>query len=473
MKRKLDVLGPVSMVAVAAMVSAAALAFASSLARAATPGDLDGSFAGTGYATQAAGDLAGGNAVLADSLNRVVTAYSYTSNAPGPTYNQYAVARYLSTGALDASFGVGGIVDLPIPNKDLVCVPEMVEDSSNNLLVASCTFDTIYVWRLKPSGALDTSYAGTGMASIAVGNGVYPVIGLTQYKNRALIATSSIGGGVTRPRFTLVRLNSAGALDSTMAGTGIVRMNILAASANEISRAVDVKLDSALRIVLGGRVRTSTVDYHFAMARLSWAGALDATFGTAGVTSFPLLSGPNFGRRLAFDPKNRILLSGTVCKPADPVTGDQPCYAGLARVLTNGALDTSLVGGTGTAIYGGGSGPGSGAFCTDYTYTYGMTVFKDRILLGGACNLAPFSTTPSYPGNQLSYVLALDGNGNYDTSFGYTLNGYTYYDFSAPESFILGLAIDKTAQILAAGRRGKTVSDTEAYGEVVTARMVQ
>ncbi|MEQ1516880.1 MAG: hypothetical protein ABL931_10375 [Usitatibacteraceae bacterium] len=458
-----------------AAASFASLAWMSAGAFAATPGDLDGSFAGSGFVTEAQGDLATGSAVVSDYKNRVVTAFYAINNAPG-SYNEYSVMRHLDTGALDTSFGASGIVNLPLPSKDLLCIPELVEDSSTNLLVASCNADTIFVWRLKNSGAIDTSYGIGGLASIPVGAGVYPVIGMTQYKNRAMIATSSIAPGTTRPRFTLVRLTASGVLDTSLAGSGIARYDILPGTVSEIGRAVDVKLDAANRIVLGGRVRAATMsDYQFALARVSFAGVLDTTFGVGGATHFPILTGPNFGRRLAFDPKSRILLSGTTCYPADPVTGEQKCYVGLARLLNNGALDTSLVGGTGTNVYGGGGGPANPkkGFCTDYTYNYGLTTYKDRIYLVGSCDLSPFSTKPTYPGSITAYTLRLDANGQYDTSFGYTMNGFTYYDFGAPEAVYLGVAIDKNAQILATGGRRKTVSDTEVYGEVVTSRAVQ
>jgi uncharacterized delta-60 repeat protein len=458
-----------------AATSLVAIASASATAFAATPGDLDPAFAGSGYVTQAQGDFARGSAVISDYKNRVVTAYSAINNAPG-SFNEYSVMRHLDTGALDLGFGAGGIVNLPLPSKDLTCIPEIVEDVSTNLLVASCNADTIFVWRLKNSGALDTSYGVGGLASIPVGAGVYPVIGLMQFKNRAMIATSSTATGATRPRFTLVRLNSAGGLDTSLVGTGIARYDILPGTPSELSRATDVKMDASNRIVLGGRVRTTAApDYQFALARVSWSGALDASFGVGGVTSFPVMTGQNFGRRVAFDHKARILISGTVCRPVDPLTGEQPCYAGLARLLTNGVLDTSLNGGTGTTAFGGGGGPANpkAGFCTDFTYNYGLTTFKDRIYLVGMCDLLPFSTTPVYPGSSVAYTLRLDANGQYDTTFGYTLNGYSYFNFGAPEATYLGVAIDKAAQILATGGRSKTASDTEVYGDVVTARMVQ
>ena len=138
-----------------AATSLVAIASASATVFAATPGDLDPAFAGSGYVTQAQGDLARGNAVMSDYKNRVVTAYSAINNAPG-SFNEYSVMRHLDTGALDSGFGVGGIVNLPLPSKDLTCMPEIVEDLSTNLLVASCNANTIFVWRLKNTGVLDT-----------------------------------------------------------------------------------------------------------------------------------------------------------------------------------------------------------------------------------------------------------------------------------------------------------------------------
>lgn len=464
------------MMAAFTSIMATMLALSPLTARAAAPGDLDLTFSGSGYNTHVVGDITSGNAVIADSKNRVVMAYYSSSIPTSGTYHTYGVVRYLSSGALDSSFGVGGVVNLPLPSKDLMCAPELVEDDSTNLLVAGCNADTLFVWRLKPSGAIDSSYGVGGLASMTIGYGIYPVIGLTQYKNRAMIAASSVGGSSIRPRFTLARLNALGAPDTSLAGTGVARYDVMPGAANEVGRATDVKLDRAGRIVIGGRARNTPVtDYQFALARVSWSGALDTTFGSGGVTSFPVMTGNNFGRRMASDLKDRILIAGSVCKPADPVTGDMPCYAGLARLLPNGTLDTSLTGGTGTMAYGGGGGPGNpkAGFCTNYTFTYGMTTYKDRIYLTGMCDLLPFSTTPTYPGSSVAYVLGLDSNGQYDTSFGYTLNGYTYYDYGAPEAFNAAIAIDKSGLILTTGRASKSVSETEVYTAAVTARVIQ
>jgi hypothetical protein len=70
-------------VATGTTLAFAAMACVSAAAFAATPGDLDPAFAGSGYVTQAQGDFARGSAVISDYKNRVVTAYSATNNAPG------------------------------------------------------------------------------------------------------------------------------------------------------------------------------------------------------------------------------------------------------------------------------------------------------------------------------------------------------------------------------------------------------
>jgi glutamine amidotransferase-like uncharacterized protein len=58
------------------------------------------------------------------------------------------------------------------------------------------------------------------------------------------------------------------------------------------------------------------------------------------------------------------------------------------------------------------------------------------------------------------------------TGFGYTLNGFTYYDYGAQGAYHAGIAIDQAGLILTAERGGKTVSDTEAYRAAVRARMI-
>jgi uncharacterized delta-60 repeat protein len=467
--------GGSSYVSLAASIAATLAALFSSAAFAAASGDLDSSFAGIGNTYEAPLDTNGGASILSDQANRTVMLYT-SANVGSATTDQYNVVRYTTTGAYDTTFGGTGTVSLPLPSA-MTCSPELTEDYKGNLLIASCDEKNVYIWRLKSSGSLDPGYGAGGIATISVGLVSFPVIGLTSYKGRALIAmsTDTAGVGGLPSSFTLVRATASGLADTSLVGTGVARYSFFPGVTAATNRATDVKVDASGRILIGGRVRKGAgSQYEFALARVDWAGTLDGTFGSGGMTNFPVLAGRNLGRRIALDSYGRVVMTGSVCDLPAPVTGNINCYVGLARVKANGALDTTLAGGFGTIAYGGSAINSQRKFCTDATYSFGIATFKDRILITGYCDLNPFAATPTYPLSYRAFVMRLDDAGNYDPSFGPGGSGFNLFDFGGyPEAFSFAIAIDKNGQNLIAGNVGKTVSDTEAYGAAVAARVLQ
>lgn len=431
----------------------------------AAPGDLDSTFNGSGFVSEHRMlDFTTANSTIADINNYVVTAYSaYDSTR---TISKHYIARYKPSGALDTSFGAGGYANLTI--SDLNCDPVVVEDASTNLLVASCDDANILVWRFKNNGALDTSYGSGGVGRIAVNSVTFPVIGLATYRDFALVTlgtTMFTGTGPAQPHlFTLGRLNPSGNGDTTLAGTGLVRFPMQATGANERSLSTDVKMVGR-NIVLGGRTRAVSTDpWKFALARLTWSGTLDPSFAGVGYMNFPVATGQNRGRKIAIDTRSRIVITGTASL-AVPAGAPAEDYVGVARVLPTGVLDASF-GVGGVNLLGGGSAP-TGGFCTKNTYAFDVTTFKDRILITGFCDRV---TGGVFGVDTTAYVLRLNSVGNYDTTFGSTANGYTYYNFSGfPTAQLYAIRTDKLGQIITAGNEGKS----DGTGLAVTARMQQ
>ena len=423
-------------------------------------GEPDLSFAGTGWQARNLERSNFANAILEDHDRRVVMAYTGSNPGTGPV--RLAVARYLDDGTPDATFGTGGMVELTSAALPFVCAPEIVEDVAGHLLVASCDAQAVLVWRLLYNGTLDASYGAGGLARMDVGGGLFPVIGLTQYKGRALVAASSRAPGSPEALFTLVRLTYSGQPDASLAGTGVVRHEVFPNFAGtEISRATDVALDEKGRIVLAGRASiTNPVHFEFAAARLNWNGALDTSFGNQGTVHFQVGGGPSLGRRVALDRQGRIVMAGTACLPNDPVFGTF-CYLGVARLLGNGALDASLSGGTGMLVLGDGGGPADpdSGFGNARVSLFGLSLQGDRILLGGSCDLDPLAP-PNGPRQSIGYVVTLDANGEYDHSFGQTLRGFSYYDFNVSYSSVSAVRGDANGRIIGAGLAGKYPSPT-------------
>jgi uncharacterized delta-60 repeat protein len=141
--------------------------------------------------------------------------------------------------------------------------------------------DVILATRMTTSGALDPTFGTGGITTVKIGSGAGVDSGAgiaLQPDGKIVIAGTGHGNG--SPNFAAVRLNTDGSLDSTFGSDGVVTVPIGGAA---IANAVVVQPDG--RIVLGGTAYTTdTNSNHFAATRLNANGSLDSTFGTNGVT---------------------------------------------------------------------------------------------------------------------------------------------------------------------------------------------
>ncbi|MBK9214436.1 MAG: PD40 domain-containing protein [Chloracidobacterium sp.] len=132
-----------------------------------TSGHLDTTFNGTGKATTSFGDAYGGASDLAFQWDGKIVIVGSTG-APGTGYD-FAFIRYDSDGSLDATFGGTGKFTIPVgPSSDSAHSVAIQGDGS--ILAAGSSFSSggsipssFAVVRLKPNGALDTTFNGTGI----------------------------------------------------------------------------------------------------------------------------------------------------------------------------------------------------------------------------------------------------------------------------------------------------------------------
>ncbi len=136
-------------------------------------------------------------------------------------------------------------------------------------------------WRLAPNGDFDGTF-GQG------GKGASFRFGNNE--DAPVAVTASVGGSVAvgvmggNPNdMAIARITSAGALDATFAGTGKATLSI--GTANDGERATAVAVTSANEAVVGGEAPMGNAPARspvFGLARYDAAGQLDATFGTGG-----------------------------------------------------------------------------------------------------------------------------------------------------------------------------------------------
>jgi uncharacterized delta-60 repeat protein len=132
-------------------------------------------------------------------------------------------------------------------------------------------------------------------------------------------------------------LLSAGALDTTFGGTGMV-----STPSAGVSSAIAVQPD--LKVVVAG----SKINGYFEVARYKVDGSLDSTFGSAGIVSLPMSTFAAHAQAVAVQPDGKILVAGDayVAGKKNLTTVDWA----IARLNTNGSLDTSFGGGAGYVL---------------------------------------------------------------------------------------------------------------------------
>jgi uncharacterized delta-60 repeat protein len=190
----------------------------------------------------------------------------------GSSASEFALARYLSDGALDPSFGNGGRVITPISSANDHPF-DLAVQSDGKLVAAGWSFQGggphIALARYNRDGSLDTSFDGDGIVVAPFRSAAAHL--LVQRDGKLLVA----GLG------ELIRFTADGSLDRSFGGDGRAQAGDVGAF--EAAIQPDGKI-LVIGTVSPGRFPTSD----FGVARLTAEGRLDTTFGRDGsvVTAF-------------------------------------------------------------------------------------------------------------------------------------------------------------------------------------------
>jgi uncharacterized delta-60 repeat protein len=224
-----------------------------------------------------------------------------TGNVTPPFRNKSApltlLARYLSTGAPDTSFGTAGLVEVVSP----IDLPSTIALLSGDSILAFNT--TGSVAQFSSSGAL----VGTATGGAIVATKDAGILnGLAILPNNEFLAAGTIPGpdGKTNVDAVVERFTLADVLDTSYESPAIR----FAPDAPEVkNEPQSLVVDSEQRGLVGVQFVTATSDTA-GVARLNANGSLDTTFGSAGIS--PTVS--NFVLyRLLVQPNNQpIMISG-------------------------------------------------------------------------------------------------------------------------------------------------------------------
>lgn len=215
------------------------------LARLTEDGQTDITFSGDGRATLAIGAIfTNGFALVLQPDGKIILA----GNAKFGMADDVALARFLSNGNLDISFGNAGYLTTNLGSD---------ADSGNALAI-------------QPDGKI-------------------LVAGIT---------------GNTRD-FVLLRYAATGILDQSFGTQGVVTTDFF--GGDDYANAILLQPDG--KIILGGYAYIGTLP-DFALARYENNGDLDADFGDAGLVTTDFDSSYDYGFPLSFQPDGKLLLGG-------------------------------------------------------------------------------------------------------------------------------------------------------------------
>ncbi|MBV8036348.1 hypothetical protein [Roseateles sp.] len=194
----------------------------------------------------------------------------------GASGYDFALARYNADGTLDASFGTGGRVTTSFGNGDDKAYALLLQPDGKIVLGGGsnqgATGNDFALARYLPNGSLDAGFGNGGKVLTAIGAGgksetVYALVLQTVAGAARIVAAGGEGD------FIAAAYRDDGTLDAGFGTAGLVHG--LFGSVTGAARGIVVTADN--KLVLAGHR-----DHHVAAARLLPDGSLDAGFGSGG-----------------------------------------------------------------------------------------------------------------------------------------------------------------------------------------------
>lgn len=320
----------------------------------AAPGDLDTTFNTTGIVTNAISNTNdAANAVAVQSDGKIIAVGS------GNNLTQFVLVRYTTSGALDSTFGSGGIVTYIYPNATEMAINAIAIQSDGKIVVAghikipSNFARRFAVARFLTNGTLDWVSI---TPAVAFGLNNSSINSIAIQSDGKIVAT-----GQAEAFFGTARYDSFGNLDTSFNSTGFV-LGFSGPSEGGGS-ATAIRIQSDGKIVVAGRYQSNSTG----VVRYNSDGTPDITFdGDGKVTT----AGAGPASAIALHSNGKIV---AVTEPALDYS--------VIRYNANGSLDTTF-GTTGIVTTNVGAGDSATGVDLDYMGNIYVTGFTGEPKLG-------------------------------------------------------------------------------------------
>lgn len=267
------------------------------LVRYTSSGQLDATFGNQGKVLTTIGNSSAINSIAIQSDGKIIAA-GYTEKL-----GDFAVARYMTNGSLDTTFGGGdGIVVTDFYGDDDRATSVKLQADGKIVVGGKVVdfdlFTDFGLARYNSDGSPDTSFNGSGTVSTVTDCGI---------NSLAVQTDGRIVVGGSLDDVVLARYGSDGSLDNTFGTNGIVTTNIGGSPDNAYS----LTLDGSNGIILAGST-LSNGNEDFFVAKYSNAGVLDSSFDNGdGIVITSLGSNSDIGYAISLAPDGHIVVGGS------------------------------------------------------------------------------------------------------------------------------------------------------------------
>lgn len=351
------------------------------------PETLDVTFDGDGKAELAIGTSAAATAVAIQPDGGIVLGGRTT----GGSIFDFLLARLLPTGGLDPSFDGDGIAVVDFGGTNDLGQAVLLQPDGKILIGGRSQLagdDDLGLARVTATGALDGTFGSGGKVRTSFGTGFDAIFALVQQGDGRIVAVgcATLGGGEA---VALVRYGVDGTLDPTF-GTGGKATTAIGADAVALAAALqpDGKIVSGGYAIMSGVVR-------FALTRHLPNGSVDPAFGTGGIVTTTIGGVSDEINAIALQADGKIVAAGFA-------TLSGVASFAVARYQTNGSLDPTF-GTGGVATFAVGDAAPARAF--------GVKIQSDGKLL-----VAGFGSNPGAAANDFG-AIRLNPDGTLDTNF--------------------------------------------------------
>jgi len=281
----------------------------------------------------------------------------------GPTI-QFALMRFLPSGAPDASFGVNGLVTLAAGSYSYI--KDVAVQNDGKIIVAGESFINgsydFVVARYTNTGTLDLSFSN-GIASVDFG-------GNDVVKSVRLLPDGQIlVGGSSNYKFALAKLDASGEPVGSFGNGGMVTTVAGTVPGNDNGLSLAVQADG--KILMAGEAYNPPYASDICVIRYNTNGTLDQSFGNGGIALTDIDGSFDQASSVSVQNDGKIVVSGNTTYQGQP-------RVLLARFMPNGSFDPGF-GVNGRTI----------AFLGNEGYVYSMVFHGNKIFIAGVIKNQP------------------------------------------------------------------------------------